>query len=120
MAKLQPLRDGDIQDRTRLRVRLNEVIDALNGSAAQTASRRIANVQAGMQVVTAGPGFSVGAIVLGGVTATNGGAAPTVAPWVDNWAQQPDGKITFRVGGLGAAPSLYSVNVVFFESEATS
>ena len=120
MAKLQPLRDGDLQDRTRLRVRLNEVIDALNASAAQTSMRRIANVQAGMQVVTAGPGFSVGAIVLGGVTATNGGSAPTASPWIDNWMQQPDGKITFRIGGLAPAPALYSVNVVFFESEATS
>jgi hypothetical protein len=117
MAKLQPFRDGTLQDKTELRIRLNEVVKAINETSLRVSSRRIANVQSGMQVVTASPGFTVGAITLGGVNPTNGGAKPTAAPWLNDWVQQGDGRITFIVSGLGAAPSLYSVNVVFYEQE---
>lgn len=117
MASLQPFRDGTLQDRTQLRVRLNELVKAINESSLRATARRIANVQTGMQVVTASPGFTVGAIALGGVTPTNGGAKPTAAPWLDDWRQQPDGKITFLVAGLAAAPALFAVNVIFYEQE---
>ncbi len=118
MANLQPFRDGTLQDRTQLRIRLNEVVKAINEVSLRVSARRIVNVQAGMVVSTASPGFTVGAITLGGVNPTNGGAKPTAAPWIDNWVQQPDGKITFVVAGIAAAPSLFSVNVVFYEQEA--
>ena len=118
MARLQPLRDGDLQDRTTLRTRLNEAFQRLNDNAARWATRRIPNVQTGMQVIAASPGFTVGAVTIGGVNATNGGAKPTAAPWIDDFTQQTDGRITFTVGGLGAAPSLYAVNVIFYEAEA--
>lgn len=118
MANLQPLRDGTLQDRTQLRIRLNEMVKAINEASLRVSTRRIANVQTGMTVSLAPPGFTVGAIVLGGVNPTNGGAKPTTAPWIDNWVQQPDGKITFTMGGLAAAPSLFAVNVVLFEQEA--
>jgi hypothetical protein len=65
-------------------------------------------------VLTA-PGFTVGAAVVAGVAPTNGGAAPTAAPWVEHLTQQQDGRVTMSIGGLGAAPALYAVNLVLFE-----
>ena len=119
MAKIQPFRDGTLQDRTQLRVRLNELVQAVNQTALRFSTRRIANVQVGMQIVTASPGFTVGAIAMGGVNSTTGGSNPGQAPWISNWVQQPDGRITFYVNALAAAPALYSVNVIFFEQETS-
>lgn len=115
--RIQPLRDGTIQDRTQLRLRLNELIEKVNETASRWVARRIPNVQTGVTVTLASPGFNVGAITIGGVNPTAGAAIPTVAPWVSNWVQQTDGRITMAIGGLAASPALFAVNLVLFEQE---
>jgi hypothetical protein len=75
----------------------------------------VPNVQKEMTVTIVSPGFNVGAITLGGVNPTTGTPIPATAPWVSNWVQQSDGRITLTVGGLNAAPALYAVNLVLFE-----
>jgi len=119
MAKLQPYRDETLKDPVNFRVRLNEMVNTLNDSAGRWVAKRLQNVQAGVQVLLPNLGFTVGAIVVGGCNSTNGGAAPTSAPWC-NWTQLQDGRISFTVQGLAAFPALYVVNIIIFEGEAAT
>lgn len=118
--RLQPFRDETVRDPTQLRVRLNDAVEAINAQRGQWRAVRIPDVTTSTSIVLASPRFTVGAVVLGGVNATQGGAAPTSAPWVSNWTQLPDGRIQLSIGGLPTSLSAYSVNLVLFEAEAAS
>ncbi len=117
MAKIQDFRDETLKDATAMRVRLNELVARVNESSLRVKTLRIPNVQAGVTLTIASVGFSVGAITIGGVNATAGASLPTAAPYVSNWVQQADGRITCTIGGLAAFPALYAVNLVLFEAE---
>lgn len=119
MQKVQPFRDETMKKPEDLRVRLNELVDTVNDGPKRWRAMRIPNVQREMKVVLADPGFPVGAIVLGGITPTNGGAIPTAAPWVSDWVQQADGRITLTVKDLSSGGKTYVVNLVLFEGEAS-
>lgn len=113
--KLQPFRAETLADPTALRLRLNEMVRALNETATRVQHRRIPSVQSGMTINIASPEFTVGAVLVGGVSSTSGGAVPTAAPWAD-WVQQGDGSLRISIGGLAAAPSQYAVNLVLVEA----
>lgn len=117
MARLQPFRDETLKQPEQFRIRLNEVVKRVNDASLRVRTLRIPNVQAGVTVTLSNPGFNVGAVVLGGVNATAGAAAPTAAPWVKEWVQQGGGEITCTIGGLAAFPAIYAVNLVLFEAE---
>lgn len=116
--RIQPIREEAVKDPASLRGWLNEVVKRLLETSTRTATRKVPNVQLGVPVVTSGPDFVVGGLIVSGVKATAGAAAPAVAPWCD-WTQLPDGRIVITVYGLAAAPAIYAVSLVFFESEAS-
>lgn len=119
MSKLSPVRDDTLKSPDATRVMLNTMVKAINGqSGSRSRVMRIDNVQAAMQVILTAPGFTVGAAVVGGVSATNGGPSPTAAPYVEHLEQLPDGRLSLTIGALPAAPSLYAVRLVIFEQEA--
>jgi hypothetical protein len=119
MSKLSPVRDDTLKSPDATRVMLNTMVKAINGqTGSRTRVMRIDNVQAGMAVVLNSPGFTVGAAVVGGVSATNGGTAPVAAPYVERLEQLPDGRLSMTIGALPAAPSLYAVRLVLFEQGA--
>lgn len=118
MTKMSPFRDESVRRPEDLRVRLNDMVSALNERAGQWRAVRVANVQDAMPVVLPNPGFTVGAVVMGGVNATNGALPPGTPPWVRDWTQQADGRITLTIGGLTSNGRLYAVNLVLFEGEA--
>lgn len=119
MANVQPFRDDTLKDATQMRVRLNQLVDAVNASPGQWSAIRVPNVQNGTPIVIKAPPFQVGSVVLGGITPTNGASALSVAPFV-NWSQLGDGRLSISVVGLGAFPALYSVNLVLLEGEAAT
>lgn len=114
--KLQPFRDETLRNPVDFRNRLNEMVRRLNETSLITKAIRVPNVQTGMVVTLANPEFTVGAITIGGVSSTSGGAIPTSAPWVADWQQLPNGSIRLGIGGLAAAPAQYAVNLVLFEA----
>lgn len=113
--RLQPFRDDTLKDAKAFRIRLNELVDAINSQTVGVAVVPLNNVQAGMTATLASPEFTVGAISIGTVRSTSGGAAPTAAPWV-TWQQRPDGQVSVTVNGLAAAPALYFVSLVLHEA----
>lgn len=115
MARLAPFRDETLRNQTEMRLRLNDLVTRVNETATQVQARRIPNVRAGQQITISAPGFTVGAILLGGVQRIDDGAAPSAAPWA-SWSQQTDGRILVTVNGLAAAPALYSVSLVLLEA----
>ena len=119
MANVQPFRDDTLKDATQTRVRLNQLVDAVNGAPGQWSAIRVPNVQSGTPIVIKAPPFQVGAVVVGGVSPTNGGAALATAPFA-NWSQLGDGRLSISVLGLGSPPLLYAVNLVLLEGEAAS
>lgn len=118
--KIQPFRDETLTDPEAFRTRLNELTKELNRPQTSVRTMRFQNVRTDSAIVIEKPGLTVGAIVLGGVMPTHGGATPpTAAPWVSNWEQQADGRITLRVGGLAASPAAYAVSLVLYGTEGT-
>lgn len=118
MAKLAPFRDEVFKQADDLRIRLNELVSVVNDATTKLRHVRVANVQANVQVVIPAPGFTVGAIIIGGVRSTAGGASVTAAPWPADWMQQADGRITLTVGGLSGS-ALYAVDFVLVQNGAT-
>lgn len=114
--RIQPIREEAVKDPSSLRGWLNEVVKRLLETSARFSQRRVPNVQLGVPVTTAGPDYAVGGILITGVKATAGAAAPSTAPWCD-WTQLPDGRLTITVYGLAAWPAIYAVSFVFFEAE---
>lgn len=114
--KLQPFRDETLRDPVNFRNRLNELVRAINAAATIVKVVRIPNVQLGNTLILPSPSFTVGAVVMGGVNPTNGGAAPTAAPWVNDWTQLQDGSVKCSIGGLPVPPSQYAVNLVLIEA----
>lgn len=118
MAKVQPFRDESIEDRSAMRVRLNELVQVVNETRLDAKVLRVDNVTSTTTLTLPGPGFTVGAIVLGGLWSTKGVSVPTSAPWVSNWKQQQDGRITCTIGGLTSGQT-YAASLVLFGTERT-
>lgn len=119
MAKFSPFRDDNITDIKSLRLRLNQVIGTLNAPNPQHTVVVLPTVQNGQAIAIQSPGFPVGAIVLGGVRRTDGGALQTTsAPWL-YWKPLGDGTLQVSIYGLNTTnpptPAKYEVALVVME-----
>lgn len=120
--KLQPIRDDNVTDPKALRLRLNQMVTALNAPQSNHAVQVLPSVVPGQSVILQNPGFPVGAIVLGGVRRVDGGALQTTsAPWL-YWSQLGDGTLQVSLYGLTTTnpptPAKYEISVVLMERSA--
>lgn len=113
-------RDDTMQDPAQLRLRLNQLVKAVNAQTPRFKVMRFASVTNQNVLIVPNPGFPVGAIVLGqfkttdGSTPSLGNKTPTVS-----WFTQPDGQLNVTLGYL-TSPERWTVTLVLFEGEGSA
>ena len=106
-------------DAKAMRLRLNEVVRAINEAPKRWRTFRIPQIFNQEYVSIPRTEFVVGAIVVGGVQPLNNSTAPSAAPWC-GFNQLPDGSITVVIYGLGSRPNLYAINLILCEADGAS